>query len=118
MSGNRLADGIEAVVVEISGGIGLKARLVAHIEAGRSDVIFAEAYFGRVFAWDGGGDFAELNFLLSGERHFARAALAVIQDCGTGAGTDFCHRVAWADGASFAAAGAVCVHAADWRASE
>jgi len=72
------ADGIEAVVVEISGGDGLKARLVAHrSRAFQPDLrkcILHACLHGTV------AEICELNFLLG--EHFARAALAVIRGAG------------------------------------
>jgi len=84
MSGTS-ADGIEAVVVEISGGGQLKARLVAH----RSRP-FARELRRRVLQACLHGTVAEiceLNFLLG--EHFARAALAVIRDAGLKPGRIF-----------------------------
>jgi len=78
MSGTS-ADGIDAVVAEISGtGNGLKARLVAHHQQP-----FAKALGKHILHVCLHGtivEICELNFLLG--EHFARAALAVIRKAG------------------------------------
>lgn len=78
MSGTS-ADGIDAVVAEISGGgRGLRANLIAHVHQS-----FSPAFRRRVLAACLHGTVAEiceLNFLLG--EHFARAALAVVQRAG------------------------------------
>lgn len=78
MSGTS-ADGIDAVVVEISGGgRGSRANLIAHVHQS-----FSPAFRRRVLAACLHGTVAEiceLNFLLG--EHFARAALAAVQRAG------------------------------------
>ena len=75
MSGTS-ADGIDAVVAEISGnGRGLRVRLVAHLQQSfprdlRRHILHV-CLFGKV------AEICELNFVLG--EHFARAALAVIK---------------------------------------
>src|SRR4051794_23236020 len=75
MSGTS-ADGIDAVVAEISGtGMGLSARLIAHVQKpfpkNLRQLILHVCLQGTV------AEVCELNFLLG--EHFARAALAVIR---------------------------------------
>jgi anhydro-N-acetylmuramic acid kinase len=78
MSGTS-ADGIDAVVVEISGkGHQLRARLVAHRQ--RSFARELRQHILHVCLQGKVAEICELNFLLG--EHFARAALAVIRQAG------------------------------------
>ena len=78
MSGTS-ADGIDAVVVEISGsGRGLQARLVAHRQQAFSGKLRGHVL--NVCLHGTVAEICELNFLLG--EHFARAALAVIGQAG------------------------------------
>lgn len=75
MSGTS-ADGIDAVVAELSGtGRGLKARLVAHHQRAFTEPLRKQIL--RVCLHGTVAEICELNFLLG--EHFARAALAVIR---------------------------------------
>ena len=78
MSGTS-ADGIDAVVVKVSGtGRGLRVRLVAHQQRPFPGKL--RAHILRVCLSGHVAEICELNFLLG--EHFARAALAVIRKAG------------------------------------
>jgi anhydro-N-acetylmuramic acid kinase len=78
MSGTS-ADGIDAVVAEISGsGRGLKARLVAHWRQAFSKQLHDRVL--RVCLHGAVAEICELNFILG--EHFARAAFQVIRKAG------------------------------------
>ena len=80
MSGTS-ADGIDAVVAEISGsGHSLQARLVAHSPAKFFLRPSENIFFQHVCLHGTVAEICELNFLLG--EHFARAALAVIKQAG------------------------------------
>ncbi|HWF18995.1 MAG TPA: anhydro-N-acetylmuramic acid kinase [Verrucomicrobiae bacterium] len=78
MSGTS-ADGIDAVVAEISGtGRGLKARLIAHHQQAFAPLL--RKHILHICLHGTVAEICELNFLMG--EHFARAALAVIRQAG------------------------------------